>query len=166
MRYRKLRIAWSVGCGIASVLLIVLWVRSHSGAETVAFGRGPRPRIAVMSSPGEVALASLNNSFDDGIYPRLMFDWAESPDYPYSRWNKSFYPRITERQLPSKARFRWVSHRSSWYICAPYWFLSLVAVGLAGVPWMRFHFTLRTLLIATTLVALVLGAIVWAVRQS
>ena len=29
MRFRKLRIAWSVGCGIACVLLIVLWVRSY-----------------------------------------------------------------------------------------------------------------------------------------
>src|SRR6187401_737617 len=29
MNYRKLRIAWSVGCGIAVVLVIVLWVRSY-----------------------------------------------------------------------------------------------------------------------------------------
>ena len=29
MRFRKLRIAWSVACGIACVLLIVLWVRSY-----------------------------------------------------------------------------------------------------------------------------------------
>src|SRR4051812_46809034 len=28
MKYRKLRIAWSVGWGVACVLLIVLWVRS------------------------------------------------------------------------------------------------------------------------------------------
>ena len=29
MRFRKLRIAWSVACGIAAVLLIALWVRSY-----------------------------------------------------------------------------------------------------------------------------------------
>ena len=29
MRFRKLRIAWSVTWGIACVLLIVLWVRSY-----------------------------------------------------------------------------------------------------------------------------------------
>ena len=29
MRFRKLRIAWSVVWGIACVLLIVLWVRSY-----------------------------------------------------------------------------------------------------------------------------------------
>jgi hypothetical protein len=29
MKYRKLRIAWSVGCGIVCLLLIALWVRSY-----------------------------------------------------------------------------------------------------------------------------------------
>jgi hypothetical protein len=29
MRFRKLRIAWSVACAIACVLLIALWVRSY-----------------------------------------------------------------------------------------------------------------------------------------
>ena len=29
MRFRKLRIAWSVICSIACVLLIALWVRSY-----------------------------------------------------------------------------------------------------------------------------------------
>ena len=105
MRFRKLRIAFSATWLIACVLLIVLWVRSYSGAETVAFGRGSPNRIAVMSLVGEVGLASLNNSFPDGIYPRLMFDWAGSPDYPYSRVNRSFYFRVTQRLLPSKARF-------------------------------------------------------------
>jgi uncharacterized SAM-binding protein YcdF (DUF218 family) len=35
MRYRKLRIAWSVVCGIACVLLVVLWVRSQSLYDAV-----------------------------------------------------------------------------------------------------------------------------------
>ena len=37
MGYRKLRIAWSVVWGIATVLLIVLWVRSYWKAEAVTF---------------------------------------------------------------------------------------------------------------------------------
>jgi hypothetical protein len=35
MRYRKLRIAWSVGCAIACVLLCVLWVRSYYHADKI-----------------------------------------------------------------------------------------------------------------------------------
>ena len=33
MKYRKLRIAWSVAWGIVAVLLCVLWVRSYSHGE-------------------------------------------------------------------------------------------------------------------------------------
>ena len=46
----------------------------------------------------------------------------------------------------------------------PYWFLVLVFGGLAISPWTtrpKLRFSLRTLLIATTLVAVVLGMIVW-----
>ena len=35
MKYRKLRIAWSVAWGVVAVLLIVLWVRSYWWAEVV-----------------------------------------------------------------------------------------------------------------------------------
>ena len=46
----------------------------------------------------------------------------------------------------------------------PYYFLTILAVGLTVAPWSRIfslRFSLRTLLIATTLVAVVLGLIVW-----
>ncbi len=46
----------------------------------------------------------------------------------------------------------------------PHWFL-LVTCGVASViPWISYRFSLRTLLIATTLVAIVLGLAVWAAR--
>jgi len=35
MRFRKLRIAWSVVWGLAAVLLIALWVRSYSGYANI-----------------------------------------------------------------------------------------------------------------------------------
>ena len=38
MKYRKLRIAWSVVWGIAAVLLIVLWVRSYWLADSIYVG--------------------------------------------------------------------------------------------------------------------------------
>ena len=44
----------------------------------------------------------------------------------------------------------------------PYLLFVFVATVLATSPWLRFHFSLRTLLIATTLVAVALGLIVWA----
>jgi hypothetical protein len=42
----------------------------------------------------------------------------------------------------------------------PIWILVLSTVALALLPWIRWRFSLRTLLIATTLVALGLGLVV------
>jgi len=37
MTFRKLRIAWSVACAIACVLLIVLWVRSLNRMDALTW---------------------------------------------------------------------------------------------------------------------------------
>ena len=52
-------------------------------------------------------------------------------------------------------------------IMVPHWFLILLSALLAYVPWLRFwstRFSLRTLLIVTTLIAVGLGLIAWAAR--
>ena len=49
-------------------------------------------------------------------------------------------------------------------IMMPYWFLVLLSAVFAAAPWIRHQFSLRTLLIATTLIAVLLGLIVWLVR--
>jgi hypothetical protein len=41
----------------------------------------------------------------------------------------------------------------------PYWFLPIVTLALAAVPWFRFRFNLRTLLIVIAMVSLFLGGI-------
>jgi hypothetical protein len=46
----------------------------------------------------------------------------------------------------------------------PHWFLALTTGAIATIPWKPWKFSLRTLLIATTLVAVVLGLIVWHSR--
>jgi hypothetical protein len=54
------------------------------------------------------------------------------------------------------------------YGVIPHWFPVLLTAMLFTVPWIRqlsWRFSLRTLLIATTLVAVVLGLICYAVRQ-
>ena len=42
--------------------------------------------------------------------------------------------------------------------------VSLTSV-LGVTPWLRWKFSLRTLLIATTLIAVVLGLVVWLMRS-
>ena len=48
---------------------------------------------------------------------------------------------------------------------AIYLLLVLTLVGAASTYWFRWRFSLRTLLIATTLIAVVLGLAVYALRK-
>jgi hypothetical protein len=50
------------------------------------------------------------------------------------------------------------------HIYIPYWIPILLTITLAIIPWLRWKFSLRTLLIATTLIAVLLGA--WAAQRS
>jgi hypothetical protein len=51
-------------------------------------------------------------------------------------------------------------------LIAPYWLYILLVAGLAAAPWIHWtkRFRLRTMLIATTLIALALGGMMLAVR--
>ena len=65
------------------------------------------------------------------------------------------------------ARFeRQCEDTGSRVVLLPHWFDITVSSDflIAAAPWLRWRFSLRTLLIATTLVAVVLGLIVWAAR--
>jgi hypothetical protein len=75
-------------------------------------------------------------------------------------------------QLKAKAELRGVpvSNVNKWglsgrLVRTPHWLPILLSAALVAAPWLRWRFSLRTLLIATTLVAVVLGAIVYATRQ-
>ena len=46
----------------------------------------------------------------------------------------------------------------------PYWPLVFVTSLLAVAPWLPYRFSLRTLLIAITLIGLILGAIIYTTR--
>lgn len=50
-----------------------------------------------------------------------------------------------------------------YYLVTPYWFSAILVGTIAAIPWTRSYnrFSLRTLLIAMTLVAVGLGLIVW-----
>ncbi len=56
-----------------------------------------------------------------------------------------------------------IKDRTSRYAQMPHWFLVSMTLFAAVVPWLPWsrRFSLRTLLIATTLVAAVLGLVVW-----
>jgi hypothetical protein len=159
MRYRKLRIAWSVVWGVVAVLLVVLWVRSYWRTDTCAFPIGVSVQI-ISSSRGELGIGSLTSPSPPGTFPwNVTSDkadgkrlWAGMKDSPPLSWFGIRYQQFS----PAMTLF-----------AVTYWLPVLITVIFAYAPWIRQHrwrFTLRTLLIATTLAAIFLGLIVYLSR--
>jgi hypothetical protein len=154
MTFRKLRIAWSVVCGIACVLLIVLWVRS--ARDTLD--------LFEWQYDASIHIASLHGRME-------VFINMGKTKSPYTPRGFNY----TSRQ----DKFDWFQHTGfaeygfefvrggvpgAYFLILPHWLLAAFAGFLLAAAWIRWHFTLRTLLIATTLVAIVLGLIVWAAQ--
>jgi hypothetical protein len=155
MKYRTLRIAWSVGWGLAAALLIVLWMVSYTVHPYLQTPTG----IRCKSSNGVFVLLKLPAQAT--AYEPTGIITFRMPD-----GDKSVSVDLGPRLTWSGFQFQWDSG-SSWYLQAPYWALVALTVLGAVLPWirqLRWRFSLRTLLIATTLVAVVLGTIVWLSR--
>jgi hypothetical protein len=165
MKFRKLRIAWSVVCGIACVLLVVLWVRSYWWCDMFE-KRTASQLLQLDSRKGRLSFWQ-NNLGWPGQSPKvtqlLLYSMDKGRFYghcPADAYQKPFW---NQASILAFGRFGSELQR---VIFIPYWFPVLISSALAAVPWIRWskRFSLRTLLIATTLVAVVLGLIVWAVR--
>jgi hypothetical protein len=157
MKYRKLRIAWSVGWGVACVLLIVLWIHSYWYQDQIVVWMSNSMDVHSLSWHGwmgvgyswfDTKLEDMSRHGNTRVHFHYMGPHVDPP-YPPAGWARSAH------NTPAQ------------FYCGlilPFWFPVLLSAAIAAVPWIRCRFTLRTLLIATTLVAVVLGAIVWAVR--
>jgi hypothetical protein len=153
MRFRKLRIAWSVGWGITCVLLIVLWVRSYWLSDSL---------MCNFLGTNGIGTASYRGCLDVGVFD-LETPVEVQNYFGSSRW---LYVSQKASSVPTRSS-DWAigvetSPHGTWYVHAPFWFYDLLLCGFAIVPWLHWRFRLRTLLIATTLVAVVLGLAVWA----
>jgi hypothetical protein len=142
MKFRKRRILWTVFCGIATVLLLVLWVRSKTIYDEIGYERVVYTASAV-SADGDICF----------IKSKTGLLWGGG-------WYTFHAPIDNDRIY--FAAFSWDYD----YLALPYWFVVATPAVVAIAPWIRCskQFSLRTLLIATTLVAVVLGLVVWTVR--
>jgi hypothetical protein len=82
-------------------------------------------------------------------------DWERQLQLAAAGWGALTPP-------PKFVSFNIRPKKNGWVVWSPHWFLSALAATFAIVPWihkLRWRFSLRTLLIATTLVAVGLGTI-------
>ena len=148
MKYRKLRIACSVGCGILCLLLIVLWVRSYWRLEILEKRTGLQA-VQISSVKGRIAIAHLDPRTTIGrsylnVVAGDSADWRKGGVLGFAYYDDGLVTALI----------------------APHWLPALLSAALAVIPWISrsWRFSLRTLLIAMTLIAVVLGLIVWLSR--
>jgi hypothetical protein len=179
MGYRKLRIAWSVALGLVAVLLCVLWVRSYWWKDSA---RCPLTNVLIDPSVRKYAVQTINGeqsihvsqvliikSFEGRLTLRARGQNLDAPGWFRSYWGVTSYgykdlrPRRNERQLPA---FGYGFDLDGRYIRFPYLLPVVLCATFATIPWLPLsrRFSLRALLFATTLVAILLGAIVYAVK--
>ena len=156
MRFRKLRIAWSVVCGIACVLLIVLWVRSYWWGYSLRVPTTQTRALIVDSMEGNLSFVTLPS---DLINPNADNFNSFRVEVSNQQRDNARYP-IQVRESRGAKRSMGLSSG----VLISDWFLAIVLASLAAIPWLRWRFSLRTLLIATTLVAVVLGLAVWSIH--
>ncbi len=155
MKHRKLRIAWSMVWGVVAALLVVLWVRSYRIWDRGYWPGRPQVQLRTefSSDSGHVVVA---------IAPRMP---ASSDSVIVIRRPGPAPAGYQKQYADETLGFYFARGSSRWRVDIPYWSVSLFAVALAGAT--RFvpqRFGLRTLLIATMLIAVGLGLIVWLAR--
>jgi hypothetical protein len=144
--FKGLRIAFSATCGIVAVLLVVLWVRSYWWQERCSVQLPSSQRLSAMSMRGQISFRKHISNVDgffrisrriqiDSVFDNLARESGQSVE-------------SLKRKPPDY-------HLS--FLVVPHWFPALAAATLAAVPWIRWRYSLSTLLMAMTLVALVLG---------
>ena len=156
MKYRKLRIAWSVAWGVVCLLLIALWVRSYGWYDTIYYVQSPIDFLELGSVDGAIFVA------DDDV----LAEFGNVGPHPtQTSWYIIRAGGERTDGIPLlKLLFRDFVISSSIYL-TPYWFLALSAAALTAAPWLRWRFSLRTLLILMTLVAVGLGVAVYALKN-
>ena len=123
MRYRKLRIAWSVVMGIACVLLIVLWVRSYWIQYIVRVPVTSERSIAASSEVGHLWFA----------YQRFSnTDWIEFDSGILSDDSAADF-----RSWAGQLGFNLDNDAVGVAIYLPDWFAILTASAISVIPWVR-----------------------------
>jgi hypothetical protein len=162
MRFRTLRTVWSMMCGVACLLLIALWVRSYWWCDIVNYRPSTTTAFRLLSDEGQV-------SYLDDSEPLLVL--GDPPPIGWSRqkrWYAGYRSEVADVPRFKKV-FRGFARKGTFGNQVPDWFLLVVLAGLSAVPWLGHRlgrFSLRTLLIVTTLIALALGSVLYFSRQA
>lgn len=140
----------------ACALFIVLWARSYWWYECIQLGN---------------SLVTISVSTGRG---KMLYEASRPPTATALHWHYFSHPVVPGGLMSGKQFFEmlYLSGENPYFIqlgltssIIPFWLLASLTAFLAPLSWLRWRFTLRTLLIATTLIAVVLGLAVYAARK-
>jgi hypothetical protein len=150
---RRARISASALFGVFCVLLVALWMRSYRYWDQLYNPVSNSTLIIVESASGRVLLrltttvpgspwtCHIPQALRDEYWGGPLKDWEEANRH--------------------KGIGGFAAHGRPWYTTyrAPYWFLAIMFAASTVAPWLRSstRFSLRTLLIAITVIAVILG---------
>jgi hypothetical protein len=156
---RRLRIAVSMFFAVVAVALCVLWVRSYEWRDNLYSNFFPLT-VMISSQQGRCAFVAFAGGTGDKKSIFATNSWQLTN---YMRYRKEFFPfdHDSNRKLGFDCYYRGVDY---WGVFSPHWFLAFAAAVGVGLAWkpISTRFSLRTLLVVTTLVAVVLALGVWA----
>jgi hypothetical protein len=152
-RFRRLGIGVSAFFGVLAIVLCVLWVRSYDRLYRIGGPFGTSQEWAVGCKRGEIGVTVLAS--------RTPSDFYYASNSLLDRFDISMMPRMHQAK---GFGLKWAN--SQLLIVTPLLCPAIFAASLAVVSWHMapMQFSLRALLIATTLVAVVLGLIGYTFR--
>ncbi len=163
MKFRKLRIAWSVVCVVLCVSLMVLWVCGYWYVYSAIRLVSPTTSACCLIQEGQFELNWTSDPVTVSLVARNGPGWTGGitalEDFYVDDGTEGDGPHPFGS--PMLRRFAFDQDR----IVIPLWFPTVLFGTFFAAPWVRWskRFSLRTLLIATTLVAIALGTIVYVV---
>jgi hypothetical protein len=154
--FRYLRITVSVLSLTTCVLLVALWVRSYRAREEFRGFLGKHV-LSIPSARGELGIGLWG-------WQSNSFGWTLRSDSD-SEDTKSLWPPAKGRPPLSSLGIHWFRSLAPdmTLLIIPYWLLVLSTATIAAATWVWYsrQFRLRTMFIAWTLVAALLGLIAW-----
>jgi hypothetical protein len=163
---RYLRITFSAACGIACLMLIVLWARSYWWFDQFIQRISTTDYVAYTSFQGQFSFGASNDPMLQRVFKQRwtrrgfrMSEWDAALQGPVAFFPASPRPhdgKIIHWPRYSSQPFRGPGAYTETIV--PYWLPCLLVATFAAWPWFKWpkRFSLRTLLIAMTLVAVVL----------
>lgn len=144
-----LRIAASAFFGLMTVALIVLWVRSYYWRDGAVWTTSQNSAVGMSTWPGAIHYLSRRDASAQSIPASLLVGFSQ----------------VTDRHAPVPP-FRWRHSQRHSELILPIWFLTVFSASVSIVSWyyLPAQFGLRTLLIGTTVMALALGLICYAIE--